>query len=372
MPTNAAAWIEAKHAKLEVRPASYAPPRDDQIVVRNRAVAVNPVDWIIQVDGSITYAWLDYPAVLGADLAGEVVEVGDGVSRFRVGDRVVGLAVGTAKDRNSPAEGAFQNYTVIHAHMAAPIPDTMSYENAAVLPLGLSTAASALFQKDQLALEYPSATARPTGRTLLVWGGATSVGCNAIQLAVAAGYDVIATASPRNFDYLRKLGASQVFDYHSTTVVADLIAALKGRTIAGALAVATGSAKPCSDVVHSCKGNKVISMASPSVSFATLANGGGTRWRRRRLLLQLITSTLSLQVRAHLRRTPVRMVFASTLKDNEVGAMIFEDFLPTALADGRYVAAPEPSVIARGLEHIQAAIDTQRQGVSATKIVVAL
>lgn len=110
----------------------------------------------------------------------------------------------------------------------------MAYEDAAVLPLALSTAACGLFQKDQLGLEYPSATAKPTGKTLLVWGGSTSVGSNAIQLAVAAGYDVIATASPRNFDYVKGLGAGQVFDYNSSTVVADIVAALHGRTIAGA------------------------------------------------------------------------------------------------------------------------------------------
>ncbi len=89
--------------------------------------------------------------------------------------------------------------------MAAPIPHTMSYEAAAVLPLALSTG---LFQTDQLALQYPSATPKPTGQTVLVWGGSTSVGSNAIQLAVAAGYEVITTSSPRNFDYVTKLGGN--------------------------------------------------------------------------------------------------------------------------------------------------------------------
>jgi NADPH:quinone reductase-like Zn-dependent oxidoreductase len=68
--------------------------------------------------------------------------------------------------------------------------------------------------------------------------GSTSVGSNAIQLAVAASYKVITAASPKNFDYVKKLGASQVFDYHSKTVVHDLINAFKGKTIAGALATA--------------------------------------------------------------------------------------------------------------------------------------
>lgn len=64
-----------------------------------------------------------------------------------------------------------------------------------------------------------------TGQTVVVWGGSTSVGSNAVQLAVAAGYEVVTTASPRNFDHVRALGASAVFDYNSSTVVQDIIGA---------------------------------------------------------------------------------------------------------------------------------------------------
>lgn len=364
MPTNTAAWLPAKQAKLEVEPAPYTPPREDEIVVKNHAVAINPLDWTIQVAGNSVYRWLKYPSVLGADLAGEVVEVGENVTRFQVGNRVLGHAVGTDKDRNTPAEGAFQAYTVLLAHMAAPIPDTMAYENAAVIPLAVSTAACGLFQKDQLALQHPSENPKPTGKTLLVWGGSTSVGSNAIQLAVAAGYEVITTASPRNFDYVKRLGASQVFDYNSKTVVKDIIAAFRGKTIAGALALGKGSAEPCADIVHACNGNKFVSMASPSVSFAS-----GLTFR---LVLRLVSSNVSLQVKTRRRRIRTKFVFGTTLKENEVGKVIYEDFLPKALAEGRYVAAPEPYVVDTGLEHVQTGIDVQRGGVSAKKVVVSL
>lgn len=364
MPTNTAAWLGSRHARLEVRPAPYTPPRAHEIVVKNHAVAINPVDWIIQVAGNVAYRWIKHPFVLGVDLAGEVVEVGEAVTRFRVGDRVLGHAVGTDKDRNTSAEGAFQAYTVLLAHMAAPIPPTMSYEHAAVLPLGLSTAACGLFQKDHLALRYPSATPAPTGETLLVWGGSTSVGSNAIQLAVAAGYEVITTASPRNFDYVKRLGASQYFDYNSTTVVNDIIAAFRGKTLAGALAIGAGSAEPCADIVRACTGNRFISMASPSVSF--------DRGMSIRLLLRLVSSSVSLQVKCRARRIRTKFIFGSTLKENEVGTLIYEDFLPQALADGRYLAAPDPQVVGRGLECIQTGFDAQMKGVSARKVVVTL
>ncbi len=364
MPTNTAAWIGAKQAKLEVKPAPYMSPRENEIVVKNHAVAINPLDWVIQVAGNIVFRWITYPFVLGADLAGEVVEVGNAVTRFKVGDRVLGHAVGTDRKRNTSAEGAFQAYTVVLAHMAAPIPRTMPYERAAVLPLGLSTAACGLFQKDHLALHYPSATPNPTGKTLLVWGGSTSVGSNAIQLAVAAGYEVITTSSPRNFGYVKKLGASQVFDYNSTTVAEDVIEAFKGKTLAGALAIGTGSAEPCADIVHACNGAKFISTVSQSVSFES-----GMTFQ---LFRKLVSSNISLQVKCRTRRIRMKSVFGSSLMDNEVSKVIYEDFLPQALADGRYVAAPDPYVVGTGLEYVQTGFDAQMKGVSAKKVVVSL
>jgi NADPH:quinone reductase-like Zn-dependent oxidoreductase len=222
----------------------YPTPNADQIVVRNHAVAVNPLEWIIQVAGNLAYRWLTHPTVLGSDVAGEIVAVGSAVTRFAIGDRVLGHAVGTDKDSNSAAERAFQNYTVVLERMAAPIPDTLAFEDAAVLPLAVSTASCGLFQSDQLGLRHPNANPQPTGQTLLVWGGSTSAGSNAIQLAVAAGYDVITTASPGNFAFVKSLGVEQVFDY-SPDVISDLVRAFRGRALAGAIAFGTTSAKSC-------------------------------------------------------------------------------------------------------------------------------
>ena len=67
-----------------------------------------------------------------------------------------------------------------------------------------------------------------------------------------------------------------------------------------------------------------------------------------------------------------KFILGGSLKDNEVGKVIYEDFLPKALAEGQFVAAPEPVVIGNGLEHIQAAFEVQKKGVSAKKVVVSL
>ncbi len=105
MPTNTAAWLGATQAQLEVKPAPYTPPRENEIVVKNHAVAINPLDWIKQVAGNLIFSWIKYPFILGEDLAGDVVEVGTAVTRFKVGDRVLAQAVGTDKKRNSSAGG---------------------------------------------------------------------------------------------------------------------------------------------------------------------------------------------------------------------------------------------------------------------------
>jgi len=370
-PSNTAAWLVAKYAKLEVKPAPYTAPRENEIVVKNHAVAINPLDWMKQVGGNFMYGWLKYPFVLGSDLAGEVVEVGAGVSRFRIGDRVIGQALGMDKKRNRSAEGAFQEYTVLLAHMVAPIPDSLPYESAAVLPLGLSTAACGLFEKDQLALNHPSANAQPTGKTLLIWGGSTSVGSNAIQLAVAAGYEVITTCSPRNFDYVKKLGASQAFDYNSPTVVADISKAFQGKTSAGALAIGQGSTEACLDILPACQGNKFVSIASFPIDFQQFTQGLPILQFLRQVP-KIVGFILSMLFKARTRRIRTNFVFGTTLMDNEVSGLIYTDFLPRALVEGKFVATPEPHVIGKGLGFVQAALDAQRQGVSAQKVVVSL
>ena len=373
MPTNTAAWLLARQAPFVVKSAPYPHPREGEMVVKNHAVAINPVDWLLPLLSNFMFPWITYPFILGTDLAGEVVEVGKGVTRFSVGERVLAHAMGMNQKRNSATEGAFQEYTVVLAHMAAPLPDTLPYENACVLPLALSTAACGLFQKDQLALQYPSVKPQPTGKTLLIWAGSTSVGSNAIQLAVAAGYEVFTTASPRNFAYVKKLGASQVFDYHEKNCVKEIIKAFQGKTIAGALAIGAGSASACADIVHACQGDKFIALAGPPISFDIPSDlRPGLNLRLPLLLFRFLFGSISTQMKFRRRRLRTKVISGGTLMGNEVSKVIYEDFLPRALASGHYVVAPEPVVVGKGLDHIQTGLDALKQGVSAKKVVVSL
>ncbi len=91
--------------------------------------------------------------------------------------------------------------------------------------MGIATASAALFYS--LGLPLPSNPPANQSSALLVWGGASSVGSNAVQLGRLLGFTVFTTASPNNHDYLKSLGASEVFDYHTSTVVDDLLEAAK-------------------------------------------------------------------------------------------------------------------------------------------------
>jgi NADPH:quinone reductase-like Zn-dependent oxidoreductase len=337
---NYAAWqLAPKAPSLEVKEAAYTHPAAFEILIRNHAVAVNPVEPALQALGPDLFPWVTYPQIFGNDIAGEVIEVGLGVDDFKPGDRVVAHAINLTNNNNS--EGGFQLYTIVSDFMAARIPNSISYEQACVLPLAVSTASCALYQEDQLALEVPTVPARPsTDKTVLIWGGASSVGCSAIQLAVASGYEVIAVASPKNFDLLKKLGAAEVFDYHAADIIDQVVGAFAGKSCAGGLAVVPGSLAPVAEVLSRIEGAKFVS--NISVQPADLPEG----------------------IRSN-------VVFGGTLRENKVGRSVYE-FLRKALAAGSFIPAPEPYVVGKGLESVQKAFDMSREGVSAKKLVVTL
>ncbi|CEP59985.1 zinc-binding alcohol dehydrogenase family protein LALA0_S01e00408g [Lachancea lanzarotensis] len=341
MPTNTAAWLTAEKATpLEVKPAEYTSPNANEILVKNHAVALNLVDWARQTMGNAILAWTEYPCILGNDVAGEVVETGPGVTNFKVGDNVLGMA--SAWQSNRAAEGAFQMYTILHTNLASTIPSTVSFEDAAVIPLAVATAACGLYEKEYLGLTYPAASKpRATGETILIWGGASSVGTNAIQLAVASGYEVISTSSPKNWDYLKKLGASKVFDYHSSTVVEDIVKAFSGKKSAGALAIGLNTAGPCAEIIAQVRGKQFV--ASANAPPAQLPDGVGCKF-----------------------------VFPGELKSSGVGEAVFARFLPAGLKNGSFVPSPPSRVIGEGLGAVQNGLEELKKGVSAEKLVIKL
>ena len=365
--TNRAAWLTGKQVfPLAVQDAPYTPPGPNEIVVKSAAIAINPVEAMKQAMGNNMMPWIEYPFVLGHDVAGEVVEVGSNVSRFQPGDRVLGDAVSIDKRSNRSCEGAFQEYVVLRENLASPIPDSLSYERACVLPLALSTAACALYMKDYLALELPSLQPHKNGEIVLVWGGSTSVGCNAIQLAVASGYQVITTASPKNFELMKSLGASHVFDYHSATTVPEIIELLKGTKLAGAVAIGEGSMEACIKIVAASSGVRFIAQASLPMPHQIPPTG----LNMISFVMRFLWFKVSTWVKCKVKSVDYKFIWGDDVMANEIGSAIYEHFLPSALAKERYKCAPEPFVVGTGLDHIQEALDHIKRGVSAQKLVV--
>ncbi|MEU6610418.1 zinc-binding alcohol dehydrogenase family protein [Streptomyces shenzhenensis] len=339
--------MRKRRARFELGPAPYTAPGPHEIVVRTRAVAVNPVDAIAGPAYLVVVPWLRYPAIIGSDVAGEVVEAGAAVTRFAPGDRVLGHAMALEKSQNRAAEGAYQHYVVVMEHMASAIPESLSFEQAAVLPLTLSTAATGMFQRDHLGLEFPTAAPARQNAVVLVWGAATGVGMNATQLAKNAGYDVVATASPRTAEKVRALGADAVVDRTVPDVVEQLVRHIGDRALAGTMAIGRGSLAPCIDVAARTTGSRRVASSQPDPA---------SRLRGRL---------------AARRAIDVSFIWGGTLKDNEVGPAVYQDFLPGALASGAFRAEPRARVVGEGLAALPDALARVRAGgVSAEKIVV--
>ncbi|KAI8955677.1 oxidoreductase [Xylaria longipes] len=300
-------------------------PDENEIVIKNAAVSINAVDGLMQ-DGYVVN--LTVPGILGVDVAGEVVEVGSQVTRFSVGDRVMGHALRLATDDDRHA--AFQNYTVLWQNMASPIPPSLSYEDASTMPLGISTAASALFQKDMLGLEPPVSYPPTRDEWVIVAGSTGNVGSHGVRLASLAGYKVLVTASPRSFDMVRRLGATEVVDYNDKDLVNTIAQKLSGKRVVGAFE-ASGqgpSVITMAQVLAKCEGNRTVAVVVDDYPRKDVPKG-----------------------------VTVELVFAIAIRDTEVSKRTWEDFLPDALATGKYPIFPKASVVGNGLEAIQGAME---------------
>ncbi len=175
-------------------------PARGEVLVRVKAAAVNPLDWHY-MRGEPYFmrleAGLGAPVEtrLGVDFAGVVEAVGPGVRRFVAGDRVFGGAT-----------GAFAEYLLVREDRAiVPIPDGVSFDHAAALPVAAVTALQALRDRGRVG----------EGQKVLINGASGGVGTFAVQIAKAMGAEVHGVCSTRNVDLVRSLGADRVFDYRN-------------------------------------------------------------------------------------------------------------------------------------------------------------
>ncbi len=173
-------------------------PEPDQVLVRVHASSANPWDWhFIRGEPLFmrpTGLGVRRPrfAIPGGDVAGTVEEVGSEVEGFQAGDQVIGFG-----------HGAFAEYVCVRQARLAPKPPSLTFEQAATVPLAGCTALQGL--RDAGALQ--------SGQRVLIVGASGGVGSFAVQIAKALGADVTGVSSTGNLDLVRDLGADRVIDY---------------------------------------------------------------------------------------------------------------------------------------------------------------
>ncbi|MGW3796691.1 NADP-dependent oxidoreductase [Dermacoccus nishinomiyaensis] len=241
---------------LELRDLDTPRVGPGEVLVRVKAASVNPVDWKVMSGGLDPLMMTVFPAVPGWDVAGVVEAVGLDAPEFRVGDEIMAYA-----RKDVVAGGTFAELVTVPVRTATRKPASMTFEEAASLPLAGLTAYQTLTRLNLNAND-----------TLLVHGAAGGVGSYAVQIAKHIGARVIGTASERNHEYVRGLGADDVVEYGDGLVERVRAIAPDGVTV---------SADYVGDVEEQTMqlltpAGRHVSVADPSVAL----NGGLYAWVR--------------------------------------------------------------------------------------------
>jgi NADPH:quinone reductase-like Zn-dependent oxidoreductase len=166
----------------------------DQVLVKVLAAGVNPVDWKIRAGWLKEFMPQSFPLTLGQDLSGEVSELGENVSQFKVGDQIFGFGY-----------GSYAEYAAARANEIALKPRSLDFNAAASIPTACLTAWQALIDLGHVS----------QGQLILIHGAAGGVGSFAVQIAKWKGGRIVATAAAADAPYLKSLGVEQVIDYQS-------------------------------------------------------------------------------------------------------------------------------------------------------------
>src|SRR5215475_325710 len=171
-------------------------PKDDQLLIRVIAAGMNPVDGMIRSGMFAKEGNRAFPIILGGDVAGVVEKVGSKITKFKASDPVFAYV-------SLDNSGGYAQYALVMEREAALKPKSLTYVEAAAVPIVALTAWQALVDTAKVG----------AGQTVLIHGGSGGVGSFAIQIAKARGAKVIATASTANQDFLKQLGADVPIDY---------------------------------------------------------------------------------------------------------------------------------------------------------------
>ena len=183
---------------LHVAEIAEPTPKPGEVKVRVRGASLNPLDWKNRASHT---RWVPLfrrpPRGMGCDFAGDIVGGGGGATARHVGERVFGMV------SPFPRDGALAEHVVIAANRVVPIPEDVSYEQAAALPIAGGTALQALADDAGLA----------AGQRILITGAAGGVAHLAVQIAKHLGAHVVGVCCAGNVDLVRALGVEEVVDY---------------------------------------------------------------------------------------------------------------------------------------------------------------
>lgn len=363
MTTHQAAVFLGKGQAFETQYRSTPKPGPDDLLVAVKSVAMNPADGIMRELGLLVSS---YPTVLGFDMSGLVLDIGENVPTniannavspcFRPGHtRVAGYGASVWK-ASEPDYGIFQECCLIPWQHVVILPDSISWNQAATLPVSVQVPLSAW---DAMAIPRLGEATENKGQNeaLLIWGASSSVGSMGVQTARLLRDDpnsacaaVYATAGSANLKYVRSLGADRVFDYKDSTVVESIISAARGDgLVIRHCFLAVGQFGQCQDVLKEFvrsdeNGNMAKIASAPPVPADAEAITG----------VQPIFVTPSAVEVERLRE--FRYWFGTWLREN--------------LAKGNVRPSPEPRVVGQGVAAINTAVDKIQQGVSCSKLIV--
>ncbi|KAL8758515.1 MAG: hypothetical protein Q9199_001427 [Rusavskia elegans] len=283
--SNTAAVIPEAKACLQIQDRPILQPQGSEILVKNAAIATNPVDWKIQRPRLVH---IEYPNVLGSDISGTVESIGPEVKRFKKGE------------------------------------NSMSFKEGAILPMAIATAGVGIFL--DLGIPRPTGTEKQSGG-FLVWGASSSIGSAAVQIARSLGYAVYAVASPGHHSKTREYGASHVFDYNDSNVLANIANAARG-----GLGARTAGRREAGDNASLPETAKKPDNVEISATLAPRIN----------------------------------------TDSKEFGTRLFNDFLERSLVDKTFVPSPAIEKVEGGIASVQKALDLHGRGLSGKKLVISL
>ena len=335
-----AAILLSKGAPLSVGSRPTPTPGPNELLIEVNSIALNPIDYNMRDKG---FMIASYPAVVGSDIAGTVISTGSSVPSDapQVGTRVAAFAPCFLK-RGAPDYGAFQKKVVVPSANAVSLPDQVSFNEAALLPMAVQTTWAGWYS---MGIPCDMTFKAGPNQGMLIWGGASSVGSTAIQTAHLLGFKVYATASTKHHDYLKSLGAKRLFDYKDENVIASIVNAVREDQVALYLGYdAVGALQPCEEVLKR-------------------LNGDGTK----------LVTTVPLRADSP-KIAGVDTVFVAAPADEvqrtEFSRFVFGEWLQGKLATGAFKPCPGLRVVEGGFEGLDRGLDELRKGVSGVKLVV--